>query len=132
MGGKTNDKSSWKKVKEKFEKRLGVWENKFLSLGGRIVLTNAVLNALSMYYFSFFKAPQSILKELKGIQRNFIWGGNIDKEKKKERKIALVKWERVCEVKEEEGGLGVKDLKSFNLALLGRWVWRLLEGRNEL
>lgn len=24
-----------------------------------------------------------------------------------------------------EGGLGVKELKAFNLALLGKWLWRL-------
>lgn len=74
VGGKARDRSTWNKVKEKFEKRLGAWENKFLSLGGRLVPTNSVLNALPIYYLSFFKAPQSILKELMSLQRNFLWG----------------------------------------------------------
>jgi hypothetical protein len=33
------------------------------------------------------------------------------------KKIHWVKWERVCKPK-EEGGLGIKDLKLFNIALI--------------
>jgi len=30
----------------------------------------------------------------------------------------------VCESK-DKGGLGVIDIRKFNLALLGKWIWRL-------
>lgn len=33
-------------------------------------------------------------------------------------------WENVCRDR-ELGGLGIKDLKAFNLALLGKWCWRM-------
>ena len=33
------------------------------------------------------------------------------------RKMAWIKWKMVCKNK-EDGGLGIKDLKSFNMALL--------------
>ena len=32
-----------------------------------------------------------------------------------------------CLLKKEDGGLGVRMLKEFNLALLGKWVWKILE-----
>ncbi|XP_024626681.1 uncharacterized protein [Medicago truncatula] len=32
----------------------------------------------------------------------------------------------------ENGGLGVKRLKEFNISLLGKWVWRVLEDRESL
>jgi hypothetical protein len=32
----------------------------------------------------------------------------------------------------EDGGLRVKRLKEFNISLLGKWVWRLLEDRESL
>jgi len=40
------------------------------------------------------------------------------------RKIAWVKWESIC-LPKEEGGLGVRRLRLFNLSLLGKWCWRL-------
>jgi len=36
------------------------------------------------------------------------------------RKITWIKWDTVC-MRKEEGGLGVRRLKEFNLALLGKW-----------
>jgi len=36
----------------------------------------------------------------------------------------LVKWEKVCKPKEERN-LRFRDIKLFNVALLGEWKWRL-------
>jgi len=47
------------------------------------------------------------------------------------RKISWVDWKTVCRRK-EVGGLGVRRIREFNLALLGRWCWRLLVDRNSL
>lgn len=47
------------------------------------------------------------------------------------RKIAWVKWERVCKSK-KECGLGVKNLEWLNSALLAKWKWRILNEENGL
>ena len=53
------------------------------------------------------------------LQRNFLWGGAAD-----QNKIPWIKWEKVCKPK-ELGGLGVKDIISFNTSLLGKWKWEM-------
>lgn len=48
-----------------------------------------------------------------------------------ERKIPWVNWDMIC-LPKEKGGLGVQDLKNFNLALLGKWHWNLFHHQGEL
>ena len=47
------------------------------------------------------------------------------------KKIHWVDWNTVCRSK-EVGGLGVRRIREFNLALLGRWCWRLLVDSSSL
>ena len=81
-------------------------------MAGRITLTNVVLTALPLFYMSFFRAPSGVINKLTTIQRNFLWGGNVEG-----KKIAWVAWNQVCAPR-EKGGLGIKDIKAFNRALL--------------
>lgn len=59
-------------------------------------------------------------------KENFYGGGGENK-----KKIAWVRWGEVCKDK-DRGGLGVKDLNSFNLSLLGKWVDRILNNEEGL
>lgn len=47
------------------------------------------------------------------------------------KKICWVKWDVVCK-KSEEGGLGIRNIYAFNLALLGKWRWRFLTEKEQL
>jgi len=42
------------------------------------------------------------------------------------RKMSLIKWDMLC-LERENGGLGVRWLKKFNLSLLSKLIWRVLE-----
>ena len=53
-------------------------------------------------------------------------GGSEDR-----RKITWIDWQDVCS-KKESGGLGARKLKEFNVALLGKWCWRILVDREGL
>ena len=54
------------------------------------------------------------------------WGGSEDN-----RKISWIDWESIC-LDKEVGGLGVRRIREFNLALLGKWCWRQVMDREGL
>jgi len=60
------------------------------------------------------KLQRVYAKRLQKIQRNFLWGWGSDG-----RKIAWIKWENICKPK-NEGGLGIRDKKKFNVSLLAK------------
>jgi hypothetical protein len=43
----------------------------------------------------------------------------------RQRKYHMVKWEDVCQPK-SQGGLGVINSKAMNIALMAKWIWRIL------
>jgi uncharacterized protein YpuA (DUF1002 family) len=55
----------WKMVEERIEKRLSSWKEKYLSVGGRLVLINSVLTSLVIFMMSFFEVPRRVLEKNK-------------------------------------------------------------------
>ena len=55
---------------------------------------------------------------LERIQRNFLWGSS-----EGSFKYPLVAWDKVCSPI-EMGGLGIRNVVSFNQDLLRKWLWR--------
>ncbi|GKU92387.1 hypothetical protein SLEP1_g6121 [Rubroshorea leprosula] len=126
IGGKCRSIATWRPMIESFKKKLASWKNKFISLGGRITLLNSVLSSLPVFTMSVHLLPKGLILILDKIRRSFLWGGG-----ESIRKVNWVCWEKVCRSK-LEGGLGVKDLRKFNLALLGKWWSRIAEGEEGL
>jgi hypothetical protein len=121
VGANPRIAATWRPVVNAIEDRLSSWRNRYVSLGGRVILINSVLYAIPIFYLSFFKLPSCVRLEIIQIQRNFLWGGTSGDGSK----IPWVKWLDVCRPK-KEGGLGIKDLKVFNFSLIAKWRWRLL------
>uniref|UniRef100_A0A2N9FFY4 Reverse transcriptase zinc-binding domain-containing protein n=1 Tax=Fagus sylvatica TaxID=28930 RepID=A0A2N9FFY4_FAGSY len=106
--------SIWDPILEKMERRLAGWKRLYLSKGGKLTLLKSTLSNLPAYFLSLFPLPVGVAAKIERIQRDFLWSGLGDS-----HPVHLVKWNIVCEPI-QNGGLGVKNLRRFNQALLGR------------
>ncbi|XP_052627637.1 uncharacterized protein LOC128134199 [Lactuca sativa] len=116
----------YKNLIEKIKMRIFNWKCKTLSFAGRLQLINSVLTSIHVYWASIFKIPIATINEIEKMCRSFLWAnGEIVKGK------AKVKWQDICKPK-EYGGLGIKNLRRWNDALLAKHVWNVINNKNSL
>ncbi|KAG7576302.1 Ribonuclease H domain [Arabidopsis thaliana x Arabidopsis arenosa] len=120
------NKTTYGEVLEKVSSRLAGWKNKTLSMAGRITLTKAVLSSIPVYSMSSILLPASTLDGLDKLARSFVWGSTVEK-----RKQHLLAWDKVCKLK-KDGGLGLKEARTMNKALLAKVGWRLMNDKESL
>lgn len=114
-------------LKTKLEQKIRVWERKPVSKAGQEILIKMVGQSLPTYAMSVFLLPVDLIKNIEGMLTKFWW--NTTQSGKK--KIHWASWENLCKHK-SIGGLGFKDLHSFNLAMLGKQGWRFQSNPNGL
>ncbi|KAL7129060.1 hypothetical protein ABFS83_13G037900 [Erythranthe nasuta] len=99
--------------------RIQGWNSSKLSKAGKETLIKAVLQAIPSYVMSCFILPKNLLDEIQALIRRFWWGARTG------RYIAWMAWSNLCKPK-NEGGMGYRSLKCFNLALLAKQAWRVI------
>jgi hypothetical protein len=126
LGAHCKATTIWNGVLETTERRLAGWKRCLLSKGGRLTLIKSTLSKILTYMLSLFPIPSSVANRLERLQRNFLWGGINE-----ENKFHLVKWPLVS-APLQNGGLGIRNLRRFNQALLGKWLWCFAMERDAL
>ncbi|XP_021992095.1 uncharacterized protein LOC110888906 [Helianthus annuus] len=126
VGANMNRVVNWRPVYDIFESRLALWKSALLSFGGRITLIRSVLVSLPIYYFSLYKAPVKVVKDLECLIKKFLWGGSSEV-----NKTHWVAWDRIT-IDKKHGGLGISKLSDINRALLCKWGWRFKREKEHL
>jgi len=71
VGGSARRLTFWEPLLNRIKSRLSLWNSKYLSFGGRLVLLKYVLSSLHVYALSFFKAPSGIVSSIESILNCF-------------------------------------------------------------
>ncbi|KAL2238095.1 UNVERIFIED_CONTAM: putative mitochondrial protein [Sesamum indicum] len=90
------------------------WTGKSLSYAGRLELIRSVIQGVECFWLQVFPLPAAVIEKIHRLCRNFLWNS----------RRAPVAWEEICHPK-EEGGLGIRHIQSWNVALLARVLWNI-------
>ena len=116
LGTKFKELSIWNPILEKMEWRLVGWKRLYLSKGGKG--NKRTLSSLPTYFLSLLPLSGKVANRMEKLQRDFLWSGINGNSK-----LHLVNWAQVCKPL-QVGGLDIRRLRSFNSALLQKWLWR--------
>ncbi|XP_024045337.1 uncharacterized mitochondrial protein AtMg00310-like [Citrus sinensis] len=119
-------KSFFNDVKLRVLNKIQGWQHKFFSSGGKEVLIKVVAQAVPTFAMSVFKILLGLCEEIQKEVAKFWWGTD-----GKKKGIHWRSWEKLSKAK-IRGGMGFRDLSSFNQALVAKQGWRIIHNPNSL
>lgn len=113
-------KSDYLDLVQKTKDKISGWQAKLLNMAGRSTLIKSVLNSYPLYAMQTSLLPSSILDDLTKLSKKFLWN-KVDRS----RFIPRTKWSTVTQPM-AGGGLGIRNLRIWNLAFMAKLGWKIL------
>ena len=107
-------------IKDHIWKRINVWRGRALSKTGKEVMIKFVLQYIPSYIMSIYLLSSSVINDIEKMINAFWWGGRSNN-----RGIKWMTWERMACPK-EFGGMGFRNFKAFNIAMVPKQEWSFL------
>ncbi|KAK6127601.1 hypothetical protein DH2020_038662 [Rehmannia glutinosa] len=85
------------------------WTANSFSYAGRLLLIKSVLQGVECFWLQIFPLPNTVIDRINRLCRVFLWGKN----------TSPIAWSKVC-LPSDKGGLGLRDVHSWNKALLAK------------
>lgn len=73
-----------------------------------------------VYWANAVLLPKKVIRQIEALYRNYLWSGSAD-----HMNMPLIAWENTT-LPRNEGGLGLLQLKAWNIAAFGKLLWKVI------
>ncbi|CAM8972135.1 unnamed protein product [Rhodiola kirilowii] len=107
-------------IEDKIRTRIGGWIGNLLSMGGKIIIIESILNSLLTHILAALPTPVTVINRISSLFASFLWDNNGQKRRH------WVNWTDICRP-HEAGGLGIRNLNNVRKALHYKMACRCMQ-----